>query len=150
VPTKKQRRRRQKTRRHDWEYVYVDEEGREVEVDPGELRPTKKSDDGAKKAAPAARGGSTSRARGGRAIEPPSWRRVFRRAAIFAPIFIVVLLLLNPHGSILARVGAAIPLLVFFIPFSYFTDSLAYRTYRKRLERVQGASANGKPKPRPR
>ena len=152
MPTRKQRRRQQKNRRHDWEYVYVDEEGHEVEVDPSDLRQPKQEKEKEKdrpRAASAAGRGDTRR-RPVRQIEPPSWRRVFRRAAIFAPIFIVVLLLLNPHGSILARVGAAIPLLVFFIPFSYFTDSLAYRTYRKRLERVQGASANGKPKPKPR
>ena len=37
MPTRKQRRRRLKELRHDYEYVYVDEEGREVEVDPAEL-----------------------------------------------------------------------------------------------------------------
>src|SRR5947209_2741204 len=37
VPTRKQRRRQQKARRHEYEYVYVDDEGNEVEVDPAEL-----------------------------------------------------------------------------------------------------------------
>jgi hypothetical protein len=81
-----------------------------------------------------------------RQIEPPSWRRVFRRALIFTPIFIAVLLVLNREGSVYARVGAAIPLLIVFIPFSYFTDRLAYRTYQRRLERAQSQSA--KPKTR--
>src|SRR5262249_43861893 len=37
MATKKQRRRREKGRRHDYEFVYVDQEGEEVEVDePGQ------------------------------------------------------------------------------------------------------------------
>ena len=38
MPTRKQRRREAKARRHDYEYVYVDDEGNEVAVDQGELR----------------------------------------------------------------------------------------------------------------
>jgi hypothetical protein len=146
VPTKKQRRRQEKTRRHEWEYVYVDDEGQEVEVDPEELRP--KRDKEAKAARPAATRATNARGRPVRTIEPPSWRRVFKRAAIFAPIFVAVLLVLNREGSVYARVAAAIPLLIVFIPFSYFTDRLAYRTYQRRLERVQAQPKQAKPKSR--
>jgi len=146
VPTKKQRRRQEKNRRHEWEYVYVDEEGQEVEVDPGEVRPKREKE--AKTARPAAARTTDARGRTMRTIEPPSWRRVFKRAAIFAPIFVAVLLLLNRQGSIYARVGAAVPLLIVFIPFSYFTDRLAYRTYQRRLERVQAQPKPAKPKSR--
>ena len=38
MPSRKQRRRRQKDRRHDWEYVYVDDAGQEVEA-PDEESP---------------------------------------------------------------------------------------------------------------
>ena len=138
MPTKKQRRRQQKNRRHEWEYVYVDEEGHEVDVDPGELRTTKK-DAGKDEERPRTSGTpprrTAARGRPARQIEPPSWRRVFKRALIFAPIFIVALALLN-RGSILQAVAQAVPLLVFFIPFSYFTDWLAYRTYQKRIARA--------------
>jgi hypothetical protein len=41
MPTKKQRRRNQKARRHEYEYVYLDGEGNEVPVDPSELRAEK-------------------------------------------------------------------------------------------------------------
>ncbi len=149
MPTKKQRRRQEKNRRHEWEYVYVDDEGQEVEVDPAELRAAKQEKDAER---PPRGAGSTratnARGRPVRQIEPPSWRKVFKRALIFAPIFVVVLLMLNREGSIYARVGAAIPLIIFFIPFSYFTDRLAYRTYQKRLARAQSAPAKPKPKPR--
>jgi hypothetical protein len=147
VPTKKQRRRQEKSRRHEWEYVYVDDEGHEVEVDADELSSKKREKD-TKPARPAAAGATDARGRRMRTIEPPSWRRVFKRAAIFAPIFVAVLLVLNREGSIYARVGAAIPLLLVFIPFSYFTDRLAYRTYQRRLERVQAQPKPAKPKSR--
>jgi hypothetical protein len=157
VPTKKQRRRQQKNRRHEWEYVYVDEEGHEVEVDAAELRATKKEkaqDEERPRAAGAGAARRTdARGRRVRQIEPPSWRRVFKRAGIFAPIFIVALMLLNPHGSILQAVAQAVPLLVFFIPFSYFTDWLAHRTYQKRLARTETSAARSaagtKPTPKP-
>jgi hypothetical protein len=145
VPTKKQRRRQEKNRRHEWEYVYVDEEGQEVEVGPDELRPKREKE---AKAPRQAATRTDARGRTMRTIEPPSWRRVFKRAAIFAPIFVAVLLVLNREGSIYARVGAAIPLLLVFIPFSYFTDRLAYRTYQRRLERVQAQPKPAKPKSR--
>ena len=151
MPTKKQRRRQQKNRRHEWEYVYVDEEGHEVDVDPGELRTTKK--DGKDKERPRATGTpprrTDARGRPARQIEPPSWRRVFKRALIFAPIFVVALALLN-RGSILQAVAQAVPLLVFFIPFSYFTDWLAYRTFQKRMGRADGTAAKQTAKPKAR
>jgi hypothetical protein len=147
VPTKKQRRRQQKNRRHEWEYVYVDEEGHEVDVDPGELRTTKK--DGKDKERPRATGTpprrTDARGRPARQIEPPSWRRVFKRALIFAPIFVVALVLLNRNQSVATSVAPAVFLLVFFIPFSYFTDWLAYRTYQKRIARTE---TTAKPKTR--
>jgi hypothetical protein len=150
VPTKKQRRRQQKNRRHEWEYVYVDEEGQEVELDPAELRRTKDEKDRTRTAT-ATTARSKSGGRVGRQIEPPSWRRVWKRALFIGPLFIIVLLLLNRDQSPAARIAPAVFLLVFFIPFSYFTDTLAYRMYRKRLERAQSTpAAKAKPKPKTR
>jgi hypothetical protein len=134
MPTKKQRRRQQKSRRHEYEYVYVDDEGNEVPVDPSELRAEK--DNGK----PETRGramASSKRApsRAGRTIEPPSWRRAVKRAAIWAPLLIVAMMLINHNVSPLQWVTSAIFLVAFFIPISYFTDSMAYRMYKKRVDR---------------
>jgi multiple sugar transport system permease protein len=53
----------------------------------------------------------------------------------------------DSFGPIMAgAVVSAIPLLVVFIPFSYYTDRLTYRTYQRRLERAQSQPA--KPKSR--
>jgi hypothetical protein len=128
MPSRKQRRRRQKTRRHEYEYVLVDEAGNEEVLDAEEIRKDTKKD-----GKPRAAGG---RRRVGREVQPPSWNRVGKRAAIFAPVMLVVVYLLG--GS---KIGPAqviletVFLLAFFLPFSYVMDSIAYRAYRKRVER---------------
>ena len=131
MATKKQKRRREKERRHEYEYVYVDEEGQEVEVDEPEAeRKNGKS--------PAQRAVQT----GGKTVDPPSWRRTLRRAAIFSPLMFVILYLLKPKGSTPASVLFSVALLmVFFIPFSYFMDSLMYRLALKRAAKARGSSA---------
>ncbi len=133
MATKKQKRRRQKDRRHEWEYVYVDDEGREVEVEEDDSAPAKPTRQAAQAVA---RPGTKSRqpARPGRKVEPPSWRRVYRRAAIFAPVMLIVVYLLRPKDASPASVALqVIVLLLFFLPFSYMMDSLMYRAYRKRI-----------------
>jgi hypothetical protein len=136
MPTKKQRRRQKKARRHEYEYVYVDDEGNEVAVDPAELRTekngTKSEGDGRRtdNRKAAARKGTQRRP-----IDPPSWRKSARRALILGPILVIALMLLNPGVPLAQQIAPAIIMVGFFIPFSYFTDSLAYRMYRKRVER---------------
>ena len=86
MPTRKQRRRHQKALRHEYEYVYLDEEGNEVPVDASELRSEKngqrdsKPRKGGSGKAAAGRGASARRN-----IEPPSWRRSPRRFARRGP-----------------------------------------------------------------
>ena len=134
MPTRKQRRRQQKARRHDYEYVYLDDEGNEVAVDPVELRADK---NGRKSESPARRSDSRrapKRTGSRRTIDPPSWRRATRRALILGPILVVALMLLNNNVPVQQQIAPAVIMVAFFIPFSYFTDSLAYRMYRKRVE----------------
>ena len=140
MPTRKQRRRDQKARRHEYEYVYLDNEGNEVPVDPSELRAEKngqrdsKPRKGSSGKQPAGRG-----ARGRRNIEPPSWRRSARRALLFGPVLVVAMILLNKNQPLAQQLFPAVFLIAFFIPFSYFTDSLAYRVFQKRLTRRDNA-----------
>ena len=138
---RKQKRRRQKERRHEWEYVYVDDEGNEVEVDPGELTPakaTKVEQRAPGKASSSKRKSQQLARRPGRTIDPPSWRRVGKRALLVGPVVVIAMLLLNPHVPVAQRLVPAVVMLAFFLPFSYFTDSVAYRMYRKRMDRVAG------------
>jgi len=125
MATKRQRRRRDKERRHEYEYVYVDSEGREVEVEEGEL-PTGASN-GKTPSPKAVKTGS------GRTVEPPTWRRTLRRAAIFAPLIFLVLYLMRSKDATTAQVAFnTLVLMAFFVPFSYFMDSLMYRMAVKR------------------
>jgi hypothetical protein len=134
MATKKQRRRRSKERRHEWEYVYVDDEGHEVEVDEPQEGRTRK---GAQKTQTKGAGARQAKGRGGRTVEPPSWRRALRRGAIFAPLMLVVVYFLQKKGdkSIPAALVQTAILLAFFVPFSYLMDTMMYRAFRRRLER---------------
>ncbi len=137
MATQKQRKRRAKEKRHDYDLVYVDEDGVEqpVERPEGPRKPPDRSGKGT----PAVKGQSTQpskRGRRGREAQPPSWRRVLRRGAIFAPIFLATVMLLGGKNMTFQR---AIPqtclLLGAFVPFSYFMDRVVWRQQQKRLNR---------------
>ena len=148
MPSKQQRRRRQKDRRHEYESVYVDDEGREVEVDEAELPAAKpeKRREGSGKAARNGKAKATpqrqpARGRAARKIEPPSWRRVGKRALIFAPLMFVTISLLNRKVGFTGHLVQTAFLLAFFLPFSYVMDSIMYRSY---VRRTGGADATKK------
>lgn len=138
MATQKQRRRRAKEKRHEYDLVEIDSEGNETVLRASEL----KHDSGGKAATtgkPAQKRseGAKSSARRGRGTpQPPSWRRVLKRGALFAPIFLATVLLLS--GDRLTFAGAVaqtILLLAFFVPVSYLMDRLVWRSYEKRLAR---------------
>src|SRR6266550_5364362 len=144
MPTRKQRRRHQKARRHKYEYVYLDDEGKEIPVEPSELR-AERNGQRDSKPRKSGSGGRAAVGRGGgsgRKVEPPSWRRSGRRALLLGPILVVAMMLLNRSASLGQQIAPAVLMISVFIPFSYFTDSLAYRMYRRRVD------AGRAPKPR--
>lgn len=128
MPSRKQRRRRLKERRHDYEYVYVDEEGREVEA-PDDEQPQTRARGGKATASGRRAGGATP---AGRRIEPPSWNRVGKRALFIAPVMFLLINLMGKNLSVAQRIYETVVLLAIFLPFSYFMDSLMYRSYLKR------------------
>ena len=142
MPSRKQRRRRQKDRRHEYEYVYVDEEGQEVEVDPAELesaQPRSSRRNGKQNGKPGSR-----KSQGGRQVrkvDPPSWRRVIRRALILAPAIFFALTLLNHKQSFATHLAVTAFYTAFFVPFMYFLDRKMYRTYLKRTGQAPQAAA---------
>ena len=130
MPSRKQRRRQQKLRRHEWEEVLVDEEGNEVVLE-ADARTAAKEREKPRKGA-----GAKSARRPVREVQPPSWRRVGKRAAIFAPLmFVMVHLLTGDEVALPGKVLQTLFLLAFFLPFSYAMDTITYRAYRRRLER---------------
>jgi hypothetical protein len=131
MASKKQRRRRQKERRHEYEFVYVDEEGHEVEVDPAEIEQTERQAS-RRNGAKAARKSQGSTSRPVRKIDPPSWKRVSKRALFFGPLIFLAFSVLNSKQPVATRLLLAILYTGFFIPFMYLMDRTMYRTYLKR------------------
>jgi len=126
MATRKQRRRRKKGLRH--EYVWVDDEGNEVEPDGAPA--TAPSNGGKARSAPA-----TS----GRTVQPPSWRKSFKRGAIFAPIMLVTVMLLSSSLTFAQQASQALFIVSVFIPFSYFLDRVFYRSFQKRSAKSKAA-----------
>jgi hypothetical protein len=133
MPTRKQRRRREKGFRHEWEYVEIDPEtGEEREVRPTELRAEKPKRE---KPAAQAKGKQPAR-RGRREPQPPSWSRVVKRTAMFAPLMALFIYWTNSSskdgGSGSQIVLSTLILILFFAPFSYVVDSWTYKLWLKR------------------
>jgi hypothetical protein len=123
MPTRKQRRRRAKEKRHD--YVWVDDDGNEVDPDDAPAESKAK--------------GSTSRFE--RDPQAPSWQRTFRRGAIFAPIMFGTVFLLSPELPTTTKITQTLLIVAVFIPFSYFIDRAFYRSAQRRRERADRASS---------
>jgi len=127
MPSKKQRRRREKLKRHEYEYVVLDEEGNELPVESTDLQQKKKETDSKDR---------TTRTRGSRpirAVKPPSWTRSGKRAALFAPLLYVFLSIGKHPPAIATRLGIAVLYAAAFVPMFFFVDRMAYRAYQRRL-----------------
>jgi hypothetical protein len=137
MATQKQRRRRAKEKRHEYDLVYVDEEGVEQVVERDEPRkPPAKVGKGSAGGGSDKGASKSTRSRRGREVQPPSWRKVIKRGAIFAPIFLATVLLLGGGKiSFPAAVVQTAALLAVFVPFSYFMDRFVWRQQQKRLSR---------------
>ena len=123
MPSKKQRRRREKLKRHEWEYVQLDEEGNETPLEPEAL----------KKTATNGKPASARARRPLREVKPPSWKRSIKRALIFVP-FLYIFLSLGKNAPLwYTRVGISVLYSVVFIPMFFFVDRMAYRAYQRRL-----------------
>jgi hypothetical protein len=133
MPSRKQRRRRAKERRHEWEEVWVDDEGNEIEAPPDEEASPRRA---AKRTSTPAR-----RQTGMRTVQPPSWRRIGKRALIFAPLMLLTVSFLSSELDWPGRILQTTFLLAFFLPFSYAMDALMYRMY---VRRGGGGAASGK------
>ncbi len=127
MATKKQRRRREKLQRHEYEYVVETEEGEEVVESPRAATKVQ-----AKKAPPQVVD------RRGRVVQPPSWNRVLKRGAIFGPILAAFIFITGGSLSMGAKILNVLILLAIFIPFSYLVDSFLYKTMLKKQRQRDG------------
>ena len=124
MPTRKQKRREAKAKRHDYEFVYLDDEGNEVEA-PEEAGPAR---NGAKPAAKK-RAAAPARSSRRRAPQPPSWQRAGKRAIMLGAVVFVLFGMLNKNHNYAGAALAAVIYTVLFIPFTYTLDRFAYRRW---------------------
>jgi hypothetical protein len=134
MANRKQRRRREKEKRHEYDLVEIDGEGNETVLSSTELKPT----NGATKSPPAKRSGGSRPARARGPMQPPSWPRVLKRGALFAPIFLATVILLGGDKmTFSAAVVQTLLLVAVFVPFSYFMDRVFWRAQQKRLAKTR-------------
>lgn len=127
MATKKQRKRKEKEQRH--EYVWVDAEGNELDQ---ERVPSKEST------------AAAATARPGRTPQPPSWRKAFKRGAIFGPIMLATVMLISGKLTFAEQVTQTLFIVAVFIPFSYFLDRVMYRSFQKRQARPTRAGSRSR------
>jgi hypothetical protein len=136
VPSKKQRRRREKLKRHEYEYVVETEDGEEIAVE--RPRDAERADV-ARGAKNGRRGEPALVDRRGRPVQKPTLTRVFRRAAFFAPVlFVFVYWTGRDRLSTIEMAVNTLVLVAFFIPFSYLVDTMVYRLVLRRHQRDAG------------
>jgi hypothetical protein len=137
MPSRKQRRRRDKTFRHEYETVLLDEEGNEKPL--AELREERQKERAEKKPAkPQAQGKRTSRAL--REPPQPTWKRAFRRGGLMGGAIFVAFVFVLKGGSTVSRASIALVYAVAFIPLTYWVDRIAYRSYLKRTAKLDAKS----------
>lgn len=152
MPSRKQRRRELKSKRHQYEFVYVDAEGNELDEPPPELleqEQRKERTNGAKAAKqPAKSSGGRGRGQGRAARVPPepSWNRAFKRAAMLGAVVFALFALSagKANNRYLAGLIPAVIYTVLFVPFTYYIDRFAYRRYQAKL--AAGSVTTAKPK----
>ena len=143
MPTRKQRRRALKERRHEYETVWVDGEGNELEEPPEEAPAPAEKRNGAKPKA------KTTQQRGGRAVkvpQPPSWRRAIKRGGLFGVVIFLVFAVLgskNGQHNYAAAVLFGAIYTVIFVPFTFMLDRFAYNRWQRRAEQ-QGSKGSAK------
>ncbi len=132
MPTRKQRRRREKDFRHDVRVYEVDEEGNEVPI--AELRAQEE-----RAAKPKPKNASKARgrpARVQRAAQPPSWERALKRGGMMGALMVVALYFVQgPAGSAIGVFYA-----LAFVPLTYWLDRTKYRMDLKRSGQVTPAA----------
>jgi hypothetical protein len=147
MPTRKQRRRDLKSKRHEYEFVYVDSEGNEVDDVPEELEQPAKRErtNGSKPDAAPAKGQKSSasgkRPQGRQLRQPPqpSWNRALKRGGMLG-IVVFVLFSLTAKGHYASVLPLAFLYTLLFVPFTYYIDRFAYRRWETR-QAATGTSA---------
>jgi hypothetical protein len=136
MPSRKQRRRREKSFRHEYDYVLLDADGNEIELDPESRRAEREAKE--RQRATTAKSSAAKRpargsGRAGREPNPPSWERAFRRGGVMGALMLLAFIFLFKNAPIGIRLLWGIFYAGAFVPLTYFIDRTAYRSYQRRL-----------------
>jgi hypothetical protein len=139
MPTRKQRKRLQKERRHEYETVWVDADGNELEEAPDIIATpaAARQQDGKK---PQQKHPQQRTSRTTRVPQQPSWRRAAKRSVILGVVIFALFSIVNAKGGKHQYSSAlllAVLYTVLFVPFTFYVDRFTYR----RWERKEGESA---------
>jgi len=134
MPTRKQRRRDLKAKRHEYEFVYVDSEGNEVdepdEVEARAKEPSRANGSKPKQSAPAKKSsGQSTRPR--REPPAPSWKRAAKRSALLG-VFVMIFFSFTQKGNLIRVLPTALLFSVAYVPVMYYIDRAAYRRFQGR------------------
>jgi hypothetical protein len=133
MPTRKQRRRRDKTFRHEYETVLIDEDGNETPLTALRTREEPKNGKSSATAQSTRGKGKARPARPVREVQPPSWNRALRKGGTWGLVMLVVsVFFLFRTAPIALRLGWGLLYAVAFVPLTYFVDRTAYRSYERR------------------
>jgi hypothetical protein len=145
MPTRKQKRRELKSKRHVYETVWVDSEGNELDEAPPEvveLEQKKKEKAATKSTAAKQQQGSRPQRGGRREPQPPSWNRALKRGLLLG-LVVFAMFGLTSKGKYVQVLPLALIYTVLFVPFTYYIDRFAYKRYQARA--ANGSAATPRP-----
>jgi hypothetical protein len=142
MPTRKQKRRDLKSKRHEYEFVYVDGEGNEVDEPEEADAPAKQTSptNGSKPKQSSAKKSTTQSGRPRREPQAPSWKRAAKRSALLG-VFVMIFFSFTAKGNLIRVLPTAILFSVAYVPVMYYIDRMAYRRFQSR-----GAAKSTTPK----
>jgi hypothetical protein len=133
MASKKQRRRREKLKRHEYEYVLETDEGEEI------LETPRRAEAGAPANGKPGKEPVGPLDRHGKPIPKPSLQRVLKRTAIFGPLIALFIVFTARDLTVAGVIFNVAVLLAFFMPFSYVVDVFVYRMLWRRYEKERAA-----------
>lgn len=136
MPSRKQRRRELKGRRHEYETVWLDAEGNELDEPPPDAVEEREKREPAKGAATKGKPQRPQRTMRTRVPPAPSWNRAAKRAGLLG--IVVFFLFYIAGGKSGNRLGSALGLAVLytvlFIPFTFVIDRFTYNRYQRQQQ----------------
>ena len=149
MPSRKQRQRKQKAKRHEYETVWLDDEGNVLDEPPPEELERRQRTNGAA-AATATKSTKGSHPQRGaqrgnrREPQPPSWQRAAKRSLLLV-VFFMVIISFGSKGHILVALPEALAFGILYVPVMYWMDRWIYR----RFEEKRAAAGRSAATPRP-